>query len=207
MQSSDELFFGSFEKYLSSFEGNAMECKHSNGFTLIEFLVAAAIILILLTTAIPSFVDLVRANRLSTQLNYFVTAVNFARNEAIKRNVRVTLCVNRGGDCDAGKHWEQGWLVFDDKNGNAKVEQNELIRLFAPLTAGYTLRPNLNVSRLVYHANSDVRKVNGAWPMMTVRLCAPDAADGNLSQRSREVRINATGRMRLQVGREIVGAC
>lgn len=184
-----------------------MECKHSSGFTLIEILVAVAIILILLTIAIPSFVDFIRANRLSTQLNYFVTAANFSRNEAIKRNTRVTLCVNSGGGCDTGLHWEQGWLVFNDKNGNAKVEQNELIRLFAPLAAGYTLRPNLNVNRLVYRANGDVRKVNGAWPMMTLRLCAPDAVDGKLAQRSHEIRINATGRMRLQLGREMASAC
>ena len=184
-----------------------MECRKSGGFTLIELLVAISISGVLMLLATPSFLDLIRNNRLVSQTSNFIAAVNFARAEAINRNTRITLCINRGGGCDSGLHWEQGLIVFVDKNGNLEAEQHEHVRLFAPLAMVYTLRPNLNVNRLEYYADGSVRKTNGAWPMMTFRLCAPDAVDGNLSQRSREIRINATGRMRLQFGREIPAGC
>ena len=185
-----------------------MECINSRAFTLVELLVAISVAGLLLLLAVPSFFDLIRSNKLATQGTYFVTAINCARTEAIKRKTLVIICIRTGNACETSNlGWEQGWLVFSDVNGNGKVEQSELIRAFAPLGGGYTLRPNFNVNRLLYYANGEVRKANGAWPMMTFRLCAPDAVDGNLSERSREFRVSATGRVRLQFGREIAGAC
>jgi type IV fimbrial biogenesis protein FimT len=46
-------------------------------------------------------------------LNTFVTAVQLARSEAIKRADEVALCKSGGGSrCTSGGEWGPGWLVF-----------------------------------------------------------------------------------------------
>lgn len=66
--------------------------RRGSGFTLVELLVTIGVASILLAIAVPSFNQLMVANRLTTQANDFVSAINFARSEAIKRNTSVSLC-------------------------------------------------------------------------------------------------------------------
>lgn len=184
-----------------------MECRDFSGFTLVELLVAVSISGVLLVMSIPAFLDLIRSNRLAAQTHYFITAVNFARTEAINRNTQVIICVRSGGGCDNSNYWERGWIVFDDSNENSQVDAGETVRVFDPLKEGYSLGPNVTSNSLRFYPDGGVRRASRALPLMTFRLCAPDAKDGNLVQRSREIVINATGRMRLQFGREIPAAC
>lgn len=184
-----------------------MDCRKPNGFTLVEFLVSVVLIVILIAVAVPEFLDFIRASRLSTQTNRFFTAVNFARSEAIKRSAPMMICVRSGALCATVNNWEQGWIVFVDRDADLQVDPGETVKEFPPLAQGYSLKPNVAVSSLKFFPDGTVRRASGALPLMTLRFCAPDATDGNLTQRSREIVINATGRMRLQPGREIAGAC
>jgi len=184
-----------------------MECRHSCGFTLIELLVSVSVSVVLLTVATPAFLDLVRSNRLATQTHHFITAVNFARTEAINRNIQVIICVRAETGCDNSRSWEQGWIVFVDRNENSQVDAGELIRVFEPMKEGYSLRPNVTSNSLRFYPDGSVRRASRALPLMTFRLCAPDAKVGTLAARSREIVINATGRMRLQFGREGITKC
>lgn len=178
-----------------------MDCRYSRGFTLVEAVISLAITAILLGMAVPGFIDLIRTNRLTSQMNLFVAAINYARTEAVVRKKRVFICVRSGDDCGTGIEWEKGWLVFVDENDNARLDKDEQIQRFLPLDKGYSLRPNVNASALAFLPSGHVRRGTGGLPLMTFRLCAPDAAGGDLRERSREIVINATGRMRLQAGR------
>lgn len=182
--------------------GDAMDCNDSKGFTLVELICVVGLSGVLLMLAIPSFVDLIRTSQLTAQSNHFIAAVNFARSEAIKRNERVFICVRSGTRCDVTHEWEKGWLVFVDSNGNRLADVGETVRVFDALASGYVLRSNVNVRSLVFYENGSVRRGSGALPMMSFRLCAPDAVAGRIKERSREVVINELGRMRYQFGRE-----
>jgi type IV fimbrial biogenesis protein FimT len=59
------------------------------GFTLIEVLVALAIIFILALVSIPSFINLIQSRRLSTAAEQLYNTLQYARTEAIKRNANV----------------------------------------------------------------------------------------------------------------------
>lgn len=178
-----------------------MDCKYSRGFTIVEAVISLAIITIFVSMAAPGFFDLIRSNRLTAQMNHFVAAINYARTEAVMRKQQVFICVRSKDECRGGIEWENGWLVFVDENDNARPDKSEIIHQFDPLAEGYNLRPNVNASSLKFLPSGHVRRATGGLPLMTFRLCASDAAEGNLRERSREIVINATGRMRAQRGR------
>ena len=63
-----------------------------SGFTVQELMIALAIAGILLGLAVPSFQTALYNNRLTSQANQLIAALNSARSEALKRGVRVTIC-------------------------------------------------------------------------------------------------------------------
>lgn len=97
--------------------------RRQSGFTLIELLVTLTIAAILLTVAVPNFLLFLQNSRLTSQANDFITMLNYAKSEAIKRGVRTTVCSSVDGvSCAASTTWETGWLVFVDCDGNGSVD-------------------------------------------------------------------------------------
>ena len=85
----------------SSAPGMRASCR---AFTLIELMIALAVLTILLSIVGPSFGDFIRSNRLKTAAFDLVVSLNYARSEAIKRNNDATVT-------PAGGAWNAGWLV------------------------------------------------------------------------------------------------
>ena len=67
------------------------------GFTIIEIMVVIAIMGVLLTIAAPSFVTFTATQKVKTASFDLYAAMMFARSEAIKRKVNVTVSA-AGGD-------------------------------------------------------------------------------------------------------------
>jgi type IV fimbrial biogenesis protein FimT len=64
----------------------------ARGFTLLELMMTLSLAAVIVGIAIPSFNRMSANNRITTQANEVVGAINFARSEAITRNSNVTLC-------------------------------------------------------------------------------------------------------------------
>jgi type IV fimbrial biogenesis protein FimT len=82
-------------------------------------MIAVTVLAILLSIGIPTFSDVIRNNRTAATTNTLVTSLNFARSEAMKRGVPVTICPANDAvnptDCDGNSNgWDKGWLVFSD---------------------------------------------------------------------------------------------
>ncbi len=93
--------------------------KKLKGFTLLELMVTIAIAVVLLTLAAPSFQELIRNNRTTTQANELITAFNLSRSEAIEQSEIITVCSSTDQiKCAGSKDWATGWIVFTDKNGD-----------------------------------------------------------------------------------------
>src|SRR5215472_6004423 len=89
----------------------ARSAPQKRGFTLVEMLVAIAVLAVLLALAAPSFTNASLPSKLRSVANSLVGAAQLARSEAIKRDAVVTLCVSAdGATCGAG-NWSQGWIV------------------------------------------------------------------------------------------------
>lgn len=85
------------------------------GFTLIELLVTIAMASILMAVAVPSYSALMTRLRLSSQSNDLSSSLAFARSEAMRRGVRMTVCKAASATaCATSGTWNNGWLVFVD---------------------------------------------------------------------------------------------
>ncbi|MGL5814392.1 MAG: GspH/FimT family pseudopilin [Aeromonas sp.] len=151
------------------------------GFTLIELMVTVALLSILLMLGVPSFNSLIKSMNLTTQANQFVASVQLARSEAVRRNRNVLLSAQAG---NAALHWERGWQVWIDSNGNGSLDAGELIRQFDSLD-GNTLSSDTAVLRFTNTGFLDGRTPQGHIFSLTPTSCSGEMA--------RDISINGTG--------------
>jgi type IV fimbrial biogenesis protein FimT len=163
------------------------------GFTLVELMVTVAVAAIILMVAIPSFKEMIDNNRLVTQVNAFTTSLAIARSEAIQRSLQVTVCKSANGtSCTTAGNWEQGWIVFEDTNGDGSNVGDDTIRVFSALPSGYTLREGGNFGDWIAYTRTGM-SAGSAGVSDTFRVCTANA----VTTESRAIEINTTGRARL----------
>lgn len=83
--------------------------KNIKGLTLIELIVALAVITVLIAIAGPNFTSLNTSNKLTAKINSLAGDFALARNEAVTRNANITIAANAGD-------WEAGWQVYVNAN-------------------------------------------------------------------------------------------
>lgn len=143
------------------------------GFTLIEAMVAIAVMLVLMAVAVPSFRDASHRSQLRSAANELVTSVHFARSEAIKRNAPVTMCVSADGEhCATSGGWEQGWIIRADDTLRRQSALPSRVRIGADGVVSLTFQP-----------------MGGGATAAAFRLCS-----ASTSGEGRMVTIDATGR-------------
>lgn len=124
------------------------------GFTLIELMVAIAVIAILLAIAVPSFVSFTQTNRVAAEVNSLAGDLQFARAEAIKEGQPVSLCAaNAAGTACAATAgaWQGGWIVFSDPNQNQTVDAGEpILRRQIPWKSTDTFTASNSISAISY---------------------------------------------------------
>ncbi|MGS2743449.1 GspH/FimT family pseudopilin [Halomonas sp. LS-001] len=77
---------------------NSASCHREKGFTLLELLVALAVAGILATLVAPSFAGFLARQQLASDVNEVVSALSFARSEAIKRRQEVAATIDSTSD-------------------------------------------------------------------------------------------------------------
>jgi type IV fimbrial biogenesis protein FimT len=126
--------------------------RYRLGFTLIELMVTISLIAILLALAVPSLQNLVRKAQLRSTTQELAAALVYARSEAIKRGLPVTMCKSANPEatspsCSTDASWQTGWLVFVDRDEDrvadyGEVPPDEALRVGGPYAAALTISPD-----------------------------------------------------------------
>ncbi len=166
------------------------------GLTLVELLVTIAIIAILAAVAAPSFVQMIANNALISQMNSFYIDTRFARSEAVKRGLDVSLCPSTTAmDAEpvcSGSDWKVGWIVFIDTNSNGArsntaSDGETILRRQEAYGSSSSIQGTSTVSSVRY--NADGRVAGGAANL--VFSVPNDVVD------SRKLCITMTGKVRI----------
>lgn len=91
----------------------------TRGLTVVELMVAVALLAVVLAVAAPQFSQWGRATRVSAHASDLHSALAYARSESQRRGVRVTVCTSLSTgsavpSCSPSANWDSGWLVFVD---------------------------------------------------------------------------------------------
>lgn len=125
-----------------------------HGFTMVELVVVISIVAILMAIGAPSYRYVTTANRVAGEVNRLVGDLQFARAEAIKQGVTVTVCASTDGtSCSGSATWTNGWIVFSDAAGTvATVDANDqVLRIQGAVTGGDSLAAGNAVSAVSFN--------------------------------------------------------
>ena len=187
------------------------------GFNIIELMVTIAVLGVLLGVGVPGMQALIQNNRLTSQINLLSTSLSHARSEAIKLNQRVLVCVSTdGAQCEAagsGTTWDDGWLVFVDRNDNSEVDlagggvddcavgstTDCIISVQAPYPDTNTLTPADGVSDIVAYVGDGSARCNTDADITSLEPCENDETfftlcDFRGAEHAKGLSVSKTGR-------------
>ncbi len=160
---------------------------HGSGFTVLECLIVISVLAILLVQGVPALRDYGLRQRMSAAMHALHSHLAMARNDAVRFGVDTVVCPGRKtSGCRGDSHWDEGWLVFEDLNGDRDYQTGERL-----------LAAEAGLERIMIRSSSgrhDVRFVaNGSAPGSNVSISFCDLR-GPLS--ARKLVISNLGRIR-----------
>ena len=185
--------------------------RKERAFTLIELLIAIAILAVLVTLATPSLQALIRNNRITGQANELVAGLMLGRSEAVKRGVSVTLCpmdvdVNGVQTCAGTGNWHQGWMVFSDvvaDGGQVDLgtdaclaTEDCILMTHEGLPTNFSLRAGATFTNWLSYSPTGRVEGSGGSGTDTFRLCPDNAVIDD----ARGIEIAVTGRVQVKKG-------
>lgn len=166
--------------------------RHSRGFSIVELVIATALLAVLIQLAVPQFSRLL-ANWQRDQVTRAITDhLMLARSESIRWSQRVVMCNSEDGlQCapSSSKEWRSGWLVFRDVDGNGRFDSNDKLVAISQVTANVlSIRGNALVQRFVFTPTGMM-----ASGMGTLEIVPRSGV-------SQKIIVNRIGRIRLSEG-------
>jgi type IV fimbrial biogenesis protein FimT len=154
-----------------------MFARARNGFSLIELMVAMAVVVILAAIAYPNLQGVVNANRLTSAANESMAILQTARMEAIRRNRRTVACMSANPQavlpaCSVAN--AIGWIVFQDSDRNGQYGAGERLLRVTTMPAGIQLRSSAAFAgKASFRSDGLARDAAGALLNATVDMCMP----------------------------------
>lgn len=180
--------------------------NRSHGFTLMELMIVLTLAGVILAIGAPNFAEFRRNNRMVSVANEFLGAIQTSRNEAIKRQVPVSICPSDDtATCTSGPF--RGWIAFADPDGDCLRntpasepliraepridENNSSVRYVSANSTGICIS---------FGANGFRREVAGRATARRVLFCderGNDQQSGTSQSAARGLEVTQTGRGRV----------
>lgn len=118
------------------------------GVTLLEMMIVLALVAILVGMAAPNAMGIVDKHRITAQLNYMSSVLQYTRHHAIDKHLVATLCPSSDlQTCDTS-NWNLPKILFADTNHNDMRDGNEtLIHATPKMPKGVFMRGPKNLIR------------------------------------------------------------
>jgi type IV fimbrial biogenesis protein FimT len=162
--------------------------RHGRGFSLIEAMVALAVMSIGLAIGVPSFKSLQSRQQTVALTNQLLGHMASARSNAITRRQATLICPTRGdGQCRNDSDWSEGWMMFHDPDGNRQPDlPEEVLQVEVPRRSPQFSISSTNGRPLLRYSSSG----HAGGSNLTLTICGHNEIR-NL------IRINNTGRPRI----------
>lgn len=92
---------------------------------MIEMLLTVLILAVLVALGAPSLRSMVSTNATTALQGELISALQFARGEAVTRSETTAICASSNGiSCD-GATWGDGWLIYVDEDEDGVLDNDE----------------------------------------------------------------------------------
>ena len=163
------------------------------GMTVLEVMITTVVLGVLLSIAAPAFKHQVQQSQLTAATNQLVTAIHYARAEALRTGQRVVLCSSANQTtCQPQADWHDGWIIFLDPAASGQPDGQPLRVHRFDNQASISITGNQPVAQYIsYTADGRAKLLSGALQMGTLQICGPTAG--------RALVLNSGGRVRNNV--------
>lgn len=129
-----------------------MSSYKNKAFSSIELLITISILAILISLASPSLKQHVMQQEAKTSQLKLNKAIHLARHLAMTQASHIVICGSNNQQQCTPQSWQDGFLVFSDKNNNRNLDANEIIHLNEVLKLKYASLSwgSLNVNHLSF---------------------------------------------------------
>jgi len=163
------------------------------GFTLVELMVALAILAILVSLAAPSFVAMTKNNRATAVTNDLIASFQLARTEAIKRNGTVLIQSTNGS-----VNWAGGHRIGIDLNADGDLDDTvsgvvELLRNVDAPHSSVTLTSDSDDRASSIALTEFSYKGNGGVTDVTTFEIDYTQCESGVSRKERYIRLGKSG--------------
>ena len=159
---------------------------HIKGFTLLELLVALALMGILAAWGLPNFQTLGERSAVTSEINRLQAILTLARNTAITQQSDITVCPTNNNRDTCTTDWNNPVIVVKGDKTNS-ISDSDIVRIFAP-TKGTHVTKN-GQSRIKYNSVGHAGGFNS-----TYTICP---SNEETSQSGKTLVISTLGRSRV----------
>ncbi len=157
-------------------------CHKQSGFTVIELMVVTVVLAIAAMYAIPAFDNFFKSTRMRASEGDLVTALQFARSEAVRRGASVNLsAINAGNNTN---EWGNGLRVWFDTDADGNYDSGEELRVVAGFHNTITMDGTNGVSTVIFRPSG----MTNLAANLTITVC-----DDRTGEIGRQISLLTTG--------------
>ena len=173
--------------------------RNTTGFTLLEAVIAMAVVAVLAATAVPAWSNAREAAHNGSARTALMRSLMGAISHAALTGSEVVLCPGDATGCRSTSDWSHGWVAFADIDGDrVRDPADTLLTTVEPLGGKVHLRSTTGRIRLVFQPNG-----GNAGSNVTFTLC-----DGRGPAKAVTLVLASDGRLReSQAAAEVAAAC